>query len=50
VLLRTEMSGGHMGAPGRFARLAEFALTHAFALWACGLAPVAAASGSARRA
>ncbi|MBV9974105.1 MAG: S9 family peptidase [Hyphomicrobiales bacterium] len=41
VLLRTEMSGGHMGAPGRFDRLAEFALTHAFALWACGLAPVA---------
>ncbi|MBV9113304.1 MAG: S9 family peptidase [Hyphomicrobiales bacterium] len=39
VLLRTEMSGGHMGAPGRFDRLAEFALTHAFALWACGLAP-----------
>jgi oligopeptidase B len=38
VLLRTEMSGGHMGAPGRFDRLAEFALTHAFALWACGLA------------
>ncbi|MBV8763697.1 MAG: S9 family peptidase [Hyphomicrobiales bacterium] len=38
VLLRTEMSGGHMGAPGRFDRLGEFALTHAFALWVCGLA------------
>jgi oligopeptidase B len=38
VLLRTEMSGGHMGAPGRFDRLAEFALTHAFTLWVCGLA------------
>jgi oligopeptidase B len=49
VLLRTEMSGGHMGAPGRFDRLAEFALTHAFALWACGLAPVAAGSDSARQ-
>ena len=49
MLLRTEMSGGHMGAPGRFDRLAEFALTHAFALWACGLAPVSAGSDSARQ-
>jgi oligopeptidase B len=38
MLLRTEMSGGHMGAPGRFDRLSEFALTHAFTLWVCGLA------------
>jgi oligopeptidase B len=38
VLLRTDMSGGHLGAPGRFDRLGELALTYAFALWAVGLA------------
>ncbi|MFI4997973.1 MAG: S9 family peptidase, partial [Hyphomicrobiales bacterium] len=38
VLLRTDMSGGHMGAPGRFDRLSEFALTYAFALSTVGLA------------
>src|SRR4029077_6186010 len=31
VVLRPERGGDHMGAPGRFDRLAEFALTHAFA-------------------
>ncbi len=43
VLLRTDMSGGHMGAPGRFDRLAEFALTYAFALSVTGLARASAA-------
>ena len=38
VLLRTDMSGGHMGAPGRLDRLAEFAETYAFALSVAGLA------------
>jgi oligopeptidase B len=37
VLLRTDMSGGHLGAPGRFDRLSEFALTYAFALSLVGL-------------
>ncbi|SDR63292.1 oligopeptidase B Serine peptidase. MEROPS family S09A [Rhizobiales bacterium GAS113] len=40
ILLRTDMSGGHMGAPGRFDRLSEFALTYAFALSVDGLAVV----------
>ncbi|MFI5015078.1 MAG: S9 family peptidase [Hyphomicrobiales bacterium] len=38
VLLRTDMSGGHLGAPGRFDRLSEFALIYAFALSVAGLA------------
>jgi len=41
VLLRTDMSGGHLGAPGRFDRLSEFALTYAFALSCVGLAEAA---------
>jgi len=38
VLLRTNMGAGHGGAPGRFSRLDEVAITYAFALWAVGLA------------
>ena len=36
MLLRTDMSGGHLGAPGRFDRLSEFALIYAFALSVVG--------------
>ncbi|WP_375412063.1 S9 family peptidase [uncultured Bradyrhizobium sp.] len=38
VLLRTNMGAGHGGASGRFNRLDEIAIVHAFALWAVGLA------------
>jgi oligopeptidase B len=38
VLLRTNMGAGHGGASGRFNRLDEVAIVHAFALWAVGLA------------
>jgi oligopeptidase B len=38
VLLRTNMGAGHGGASGRFHRLDEVAIAHAFALWAVGMA------------
>ena len=38
VLLRTNMGAGHGGASGRFNRLDEIAIVHAFALWAVGMA------------
>jgi oligopeptidase B len=38
VLLRTNMGAGHGGASGRFNRLDEVAIVHAFALWAAGMA------------
>jgi oligopeptidase B len=37
VVLRTNMGAGHGGASGRFNRLDEVAIVHAFALWAVGL-------------
>ncbi|HQZ13700.1 MAG TPA: prolyl oligopeptidase family serine peptidase, partial [Devosia sp.] len=38
LYLKTNMDAGHGGASGRFDRLKETALCHAFALWATGLA------------
>jgi len=37
LYLKTNMGAGHGGASGRFDRLKETALGHAFALWAVGL-------------
>ncbi len=37
LFLKTNMEAGHGGASGRFDRLKETALTHAFALWVTGL-------------
>lgn len=38
IYLKTNMGAGHGGASGRFDRLKETALTHAFALWVAGIA------------
>ncbi len=38
LYLKTNMGAGHGGASGRFDRLKETAITHAFALWTVGLA------------
>lgn len=38
VLLETNMGAGHGGASGRYDRLQELALDHAFVLWQMGLA------------
>jgi oligopeptidase B len=38
IFLKTHMGAGHGGASGRFDRLKERALGHAFALWAVGMA------------
>ena len=45
VLLRTNMSAGHGGAAGRFARLDEVALAFAFALTAVGRVALMAKAG-----
>lgn len=41
VLLETNMGAGHGGASGRYDRLQELALDHAFILWQVGLAEAA---------
>ncbi|MGZ5803420.1 MAG: prolyl oligopeptidase family serine peptidase, partial [Xanthobacteraceae bacterium] len=41
LALRTNMDAGHMGAPGRFDRLKDVALTYAFAVKVTGAAPLA---------
>jgi oligopeptidase B len=33
ILLRTETSGGHQGASGRFDEMSQFARMYAFAIW-----------------
>lgn len=42
LYLKTNMDAGHGGASGRFDRLKETALTHAFALWVTGTEQIGA--------
>ena len=49
ILLRTNMDAGHGGASGRFDRLGEIAVEHAFALWAAERAKSAAPARAARK-